>query len=157
MCCNLYKNSFKFILTISLSFSVIKTNMSHLYQFFFLLTKYNIVINFKKTYIDFLTMYFFNQKVSSLEFFTVQEKINIIAKLNFLKNFKNLETYFELTKWLQQYVSYYTHVTEFFQQWKTILSRCMSLKKWLCICYIKTAKLQTITNKKKEIYNILQI
>src|SRR5436190_13768336 len=98
MCCNLYKNSFKFILTISLSFSVIKTNMSHLYQFFFLLTKYNIVINFKKTYIDFLTMYFFNQKVSSLEFFTVQEKINIITKLNFLKNFKNLETYFELIK-----------------------------------------------------------
>ena len=72
--------------------------MSHLYQFFFLLAKYNIVINFKKTYINFSTIHFFDQKVSSLEFFTAQEKINIIIKLNFSKNFKNFETYFELTE-----------------------------------------------------------
>ena len=32
--------------------------MNHLYQLFFLLTKYNIVINFKKTYIDFSIIYF---------------------------------------------------------------------------------------------------
>ena len=73
-------------------------HMNHLYQLFFLLMKYNIIINFKKTYIDFLTMHFLDQKVLSLELFTVQKKINIIAKLNFSKNFKNLETYFELTK-----------------------------------------------------------
>ena len=73
-------------------------HMSHLYQLFFLLTKYNIVINLKKTYINFSTMHFFDQKVSSLELFTIQEKINVIAKLNFSKNLKNLKIYFELTK-----------------------------------------------------------
>ena len=73
-------------------------HMSHLYQLFFLLTKYNIVINLKKTYIDFSTVHFFDQKVLSLELFTVQEKIDVIVKLNFSKNLKNLETYLELTK-----------------------------------------------------------
>ena len=72
--------------------------MSHLYQLFFLLTKYNIVINLKKTYIDFSTIHFLDQKVSSLELFTTQKKINVITKLNFSKNFKNLETYLELTE-----------------------------------------------------------
>ena len=72
--------------------------MNHLYQLFFLLTKYNIVINLKKTYIDFSTVHFFDQKVLSLELFTVQEKIDVIVKLNFSKNLKNLETYLELTK-----------------------------------------------------------
>src|SRR5436190_17056028 len=73
-------------------------HMSHLYQLFFLLIKYNIVINFKKTYIDFSTMHFLDQKISFLEFFTAQEKINIITKLNFSKNLKNFETYFKLTE-----------------------------------------------------------
>src|SRR5438034_10636969 len=70
-------------------------HMSHLYQFFFLLIKYNIIINLKKTYIDISTMHFLDQRILSLEFFIAEEKINIIVKLNFLKNFKNLETYFE--------------------------------------------------------------
>ena len=35
-------------------------HMNHLYQFFFLLMKYNIVINLKKIYIDFSTMHFFD-------------------------------------------------------------------------------------------------
>ena len=43
-------------------------------------------------------MHFLDQKVSSLEPFTVQEKIDVITKLNFSKNLKNLETYFELTE-----------------------------------------------------------
>ena len=73
-------------------------HMNHLYQLFFLLMKYNIVINFKKTYIDFSTVHFLDQKVSFLELFTAQEKINIITKLNFSKNLKNFKTYFKLTK-----------------------------------------------------------
>ena len=130
--------------------------MSHLYQFFFLLAKYNIVINFKKTYIDFSTVHFLDQRILFLKLFTAQEKINIITKLNFSKNFKNLETYLELIEWLWQYVSYYTHVAESLQQQKTILSRCMSFKEWSHICYTRTAELQTVTDKKKEVYDILQ-
>ena len=33
----------------------------------------------------------------------------------------------------------------------------MSFKKQLCICYIRITKLQIITNKKKKVYDILQI
>ena len=72
--------------------------MSHLYQLFFLLMKYNIVINLKKTYIDFSIVHFLDQKILSLELFMIQEKINVITKLNFSKNLKNLEIYFELTE-----------------------------------------------------------
>ena len=43
-------------------------------------------------------MHFLDQKVLSLELFTVQKKIDVIAKLNFSKNLKNLETYLELTE-----------------------------------------------------------
>ena len=43
-------------------------------------------------------MHFFDQKILFLELFTAQEKINIIAKLNFSKNLKNLKTYLKLIK-----------------------------------------------------------
>jgi hypothetical protein len=59
--------------------------MSHLYQLFFLLVKYNIVINLKKTYISFSTVHLLDQRVSFLELFTAQEKIDVISEAELFK------------------------------------------------------------------------
>src|SRR5205814_1265745 len=98
-------------------------HLSHLYQLFSLLSQYNIVINPKKAYIGFPTIRLLGQKVSSLGLSTTQDKIEAIAKLDFPKNLKDLETYLGLTGWLRQYVPYYAYIAEPLQQRKTLLSR----------------------------------
>src|SRR5436190_22675868 len=87
-------------------------HLSHLYQLFSLLSQYNIVINPKKAYIGFPTIRLLGQKVSSLGLSTTQDKIDAIAKLDFPKNLKDLETYLGLTGWLRQYVPYYAYIAE---------------------------------------------
>ena len=76
----------------------LEDHLSHLHQLFSKLSEYNIVINSKKTYIEFPTIQLLEQRVSSLELSTTKDKIEAIAKLDFSKNLKDLEIYLELTE-----------------------------------------------------------
>ena len=50
-----------------------------------------------------------------------EKQIIIIWKLKFLKTFKNLEIYLNLTDWLHQYIFYYAQLIKFLQNKKMIL------------------------------------
>ena len=70
-------------------------HLQHFKKMFIFLKKLHIILNLKKSYFEFLIINLFDQKVSSLELIIIQNKIKIIVKLKFLKNFYNLEIYLE--------------------------------------------------------------
>ena len=74
-------------------FKIICSILKKMFIFF---KKLHIILNLKKSYLEFLTINLLDQKVSSLELIIIQNKIEIIAKLKFLKNFCDLEIYLKL-------------------------------------------------------------
>ena len=76
----------------------LKKHKNHLHHLFFLFIERNIIINLKKTFIEFSTIQFLNQKVSFLSLTITEEKMKVIAKLKFSRNLIDLKTYFELIK-----------------------------------------------------------
>ena len=85
-------------------------------QIFALFKEYNIVIKIIKTYFEYSSMLLLNQRVDNFELLTIEKKIKIIRKLNFFRTFKNLKTYLNKTKYLRQYIAYYTQKTKLLQQ-----------------------------------------
>ena len=152
MLCSFHVFIWIYINNIIIFSQILNDYLNHLYQLFFLLSQYNIVINSKKAYIDFLTIWLLEQKISLLDFFTMQDKIETIVKLNFSKNLKNLKIYLDLTEWLCQYMSYYAYIAESLQQHKTLLARSASFKRESHTCYFKAAILHAITEKKNKTY-----
>ena len=75
---------------------IFQNHLQHFKEVFILFKKLHIILNFKKSYFEFLTINFLDQKVSSLKLITAQNKIEVIMKLKFLKNFHDLEIYLEL-------------------------------------------------------------
>ena len=59
------------------SISLIK-HLSHLRQLFILLIKFNMFLNSKKTFLRFLNVNLFDQKMNSLDLITFKKKLKII-------------------------------------------------------------------------------
>ena len=74
----------------------LKKYKNHLHHLFFLFIERNIVINLKKTFIEFSIIQFLDQKVSFLNLIITEEKMKVITKLKFSRNLTDLETYFRL-------------------------------------------------------------
>jgi len=100
-----------------------QNHLQHLREVFILLKKLHIVLNPKKSYLGLPIIDLLGQKVSSLGLTIIQDKIEVIMKLEFLKNLRDLEIYLGLTGWLRQYVLYYVYITESLQEHKTLLTR----------------------------------
>ena len=76
--------------------ATLKNHIRYLWAVFKLFIKYNIVINSKKTFIDYLFVKLLNQKINSLDLFTNKEKLKIIISLQFLYTLISLEHYLRL-------------------------------------------------------------
>ena len=83
----------------------------------------NISFNSDQSFLDYLSMQLLKQKLDAFDLTIVSEKIEAIIKLEFFKNLKNLETYFDLIEWLRHYISYYTQKSNSLQIRKTNLLR----------------------------------
>jgi hypothetical protein len=57
----------------------------------------NITLKAVKTYFEYLIIILLDQKVDSLSLFTIEDKLKAIAKMLFLRTFKDLKTYLEAT------------------------------------------------------------
>ena len=63
-----------------------------------------------------------------MKLITIDDKLKTILNLTFLKTLKQLETYFDKTKYLRQYVTYYAQKTQALQERKTRLLKKASIK-----------------------------
>lgn len=82
-------------------------HIEHLRKIFQTLTTNNISINSKKAFLEYSSINFLNQHVTSLDLFTNEEKLQIIFNFTFLKTLDKLKIYFELTDWFRQYIESY--------------------------------------------------
>ncbi len=75
----------------------LKDHLEHLDKIFALFQKMNITLKATKTYLEYFTIALLDQKVDSLELFTIENKLKIIAKMFFSKTLKNLKIYLNAT------------------------------------------------------------
>ncbi len=75
----------------------LEDHLNHLDKVFALFQKMNITLKAVKTYLEYLIIVLLDQKVDSLSLFTIEDKLKAIAKMLFLRTFKDLKTYLEAT------------------------------------------------------------
>ena len=73
-------------------------HIEHFRKFFQLLKKLKIIINLKKTFLNYLNVILFEQKVDVFELFIIKKRIEILINIKFFIDFEILKHYFELTK-----------------------------------------------------------
>ncbi len=71
----------------------LEDHLDHLNKVFVLFQKMNITLKTIKTYLEYLIIALFDQKIDSLELFTTENKLRTIAKMLFFKILKNLKIY----------------------------------------------------------------
>ena len=76
--------------------ATLENHIRHLRAVFKLFVKYNIAINSKKAFIDYLFVKLLNQKINSLDLFTNKEKLKTIVLLQFLYTLISLKHYLKL-------------------------------------------------------------
>ena len=108
---------------------ILEDHLKHLNDIFALFDKWQITLKTSKTYFEFFNISFLNQKVDSLKLTTAEKKLKTITNLFFFKIFSNLKTYFEMTKYLRDYVPYYAQKSESLNIKKTKLLKKNSMKK----------------------------
>ncbi len=77
---------------------ILEDHLDYLDKVFVLFQKMNITLKTAKTYLEYFIIVLLDQKVDSLEFFTIEDKLKTITKMFFFKILKNLETYLDATK-----------------------------------------------------------
>ena len=92
----LFKKFIKIYIDNIIIFSrIFQNHLQHFKKMFTLFKKLHIILNSKKSYFEFLIINLLDQKVLSLELIIIQNKIEVIVKLKFSKNFHDLEIYLE--------------------------------------------------------------
>ena len=79
-------------------YTFLKNHIKHLNLIFQKLIEYNVILNSKKSFIDYSSIVLLRQLVNVFDMFTIEKKFAIIAKFVFFKIFKELKTYIDLTK-----------------------------------------------------------
>ena len=75
---------------------IAKKHFQHLRIIFALFTHLKIILKSKKSYLNYLLIILFEQKIDNFEFITIEKRITIIKKMRFSKTLKALEIYLEI-------------------------------------------------------------
>ena len=94
--------------------------------------------------------------VNVFEMITIEKKLTAISKLTFFKIFKKLEIYFELTKWLRMYISYYVQMAEPLQVRKTLFLKKNFFKKSQRKIFFREISVINVIDEKYDSYQYLQ-
>lgn len=78
-----------------------------LFEIFFY---YNIFIKHTKSYLNYLNIALFGQRVNSLGLTTLKEQLKVIHLLTFLDTLDSLKYFLDLTGYLQSYIYFYTQI-----------------------------------------------
>ena len=131
-------------------------HVNHLYQIFIKLISVNIFIKFTKAFIDYSSMQLLSQKIDSLDLFTSEKKLRVIAKLQFFRTFRQLKTYLDFIDWMRKYVSFYVDVFKFLQKKKIILLKSAFKKKSVRKTFVNRIKIDNSISRKRVSYEIFQ-
>ena len=124
------KNVIKlFINDIVIFFNNLENHLTHLKKIFIIFTKYEVILNFKKTYVEYFFLIIFDQIVNDFELITTKKKITIIINLIFSKTLKNLKYYLNFIEWLRLYVLLNVQVTKFFETKNSLNENCFEQRK----------------------------
>ena len=129
----------------------------HLRKTFSMLNKNNISIKFIKTFLNYSSISFFDQKIDSLNLITFQKKLKTIVKFRFFRIFQQLETYFDLIDWLRDYIVYYIDIFKSLQNKKIELFRDEFIAKNVKRFYFSKTRVQHFIAKKLISFDVLQI
>lgn len=83
--------------------------------------KYNISIKSTKIFLKYLNVVLLKQRVNALKLSTTNEKLKAITDLKFFDILKNLEHYFDFTKYIRNHIYYYAAIVKSLQNFKTFL------------------------------------
>ena len=73
-------------------------HLKHLRKFFQLLKKLKIIINSKKTFLNYFNVIFLEQKIDVFELIITQKRIEILINIKFFIDLEILKHYLKLTK-----------------------------------------------------------
>lgn len=90
----------------------LEEHVEHLRAIFDLFVKYNISINSKKIFLGYSSVKLLDQKIDSFDLSIDDEKLKVIASLNFPHTLVSLEHYLDLTDWLRQFISRYAFLVK---------------------------------------------
>ena len=82
-------------------------HIEHLHQMFQFFKEKRVNLIFNKSFIDYSSIQFLNQKINSLNFIILKKKVATIATLKFLKSLNNLNYFLNLIDWLRHCVHEY--------------------------------------------------
>ena len=85
-----------YINNIIVFFRIAKEYFQHLKTIFAFFAHFKIILKLKKSYLNYLLIILFKQRVNNFKFITIEKRITIIKKIRLLKSLKALEIYLEI-------------------------------------------------------------
>ena len=129
-------------------FKFLKKHISHLKCIFKFMTRNNISVNFRKTFLKFSFVTLLKQHVNFLSLSTNKKKIKAVTTLTFSKTLSDFETYLDLIDWFRNYIESYVKKSESFQNRKIRLLKESSKSNNARKAYVcKTKFVKSITKK----------
>lgn len=138
-------------------FTFLKQHVEHLNKKFQKFSKYNVILNSKKKNLNFFLIVILNQIIDAFDMIIVEKKLIAIVKFDFSKILKQLKTYFELTKYLRNYIFFYAQIVESLQNRKMFLLRNNFNKNKSKKRFFMFKQLKIFTIEKYDFYEQLQI
>ncbi len=103
--------------------STLKEHLEHLRLVFSALSKMNIHLSPRKSFLGYPSVQLLGQKVDALGLATAEEKLAAISNLSFPRTLTQLEKYLGLTGYLRQYIAHYAAISKPLQLRKTFLNK----------------------------------
>lgn len=92
--------------------STLKDHLEHLRLVFSALSKMNIHLSPRKSFLGYPSVQLLGQKVDALGLATAEEKLIVIVNLSFPRTLAQLEKYLGLTGYLRQYIRHYVAIAK---------------------------------------------
>ena len=137
-------------------FKFLQKHVIHLTEVFNTLNANNIIIKFKKAFLNYSTMQLLNQKINFFELVIAKDKLWIIFKLRFLRNLQQLKTYLSLIKWLRNYIFYYADIFKSLQKRKIKFLKKDFVAESARKAYFRKIKIKYFIEKELSAFNALQ-
>ena len=151
-----YREFVKFYINDIVVFNkILKKHLQHLQKILNLFREMNITLKSSKTFLNYLSIVLFEQKIDNLKLIILKNKLKIIT-IFFLKTFKDFETYFEMIEYLKNYISYYAQKAEFLQKRKTMFLKNEFVKNNKRKNFSKRIIVKNSIAEKKNAFNQLQ-
>ena len=136
---------------------ILKKHVQHLHAIFNLLNFKEIMLSFKKSFLNYSIVILLRQKIDVFDFIVAADKIIAIQKLNFSYTLTNLKLYLKLTKYFRNYVFYYIQKANVLQRRKMILLRMFLFnKKRVRKIYSQKIILKSSISEKLKFYRQLR-